>query len=487
MYYYRTRAYIMYEKKELEDALLWLEKAIDITMPGWMSESIDNYYISTYEMENLLLYAIILYKMKKIDEANEHVWMCEAYIRRHFSDMEEYSKIYPKCVWTFTYVNKNLGDKNIISLCDDALMLLRKNAISYFLVPIMGEMISRLNFIGETTKAEYWQVYYDILVKMYEKYAPDMSLDYLFFNPYQCEYHLDYELIKGERVAKGYTQESLIEGIYESPEPLSRIENGRTIPRKKKLEAIMKKLDIEKGRYNSFLVTDSFENLEKKSEIEHCLSIYDMKNAKIKIKDLENSLEMAEPDNRRYIENVKNTVERLLGEKNNTEALGTILELLNETYNIENANRSPMRNEALLIVQLGSIMKLNNKYEDAIRMFEKVLKCYDKSRMDSIFRSKSYMTIYASYAQYLGESRFSKESIYASDIGVILQLKAGKLASLPRYYLYIACNKMELGCENIQCKELLKESYTLNNLVFNKDNAQLIKEFYEKEYGEVLE
>lgn len=287
-------------------------------MPGWMSESIDNYYISTYEMENLLLYAIILYKMKKIDEANEHVWMCEAYIRRHFSDMEEYSKIYPKCVWTFTYVNKNLGDKNIISLCDDALMLLRKNAISYFLVPIMGEMISRLNFIGETTKAEYWQVYYDILVKMYEKYAPDMSLDYLFFNPYQCEYHLDYELIKGERVAKGYTQESLIEGIYESPEPLSRIENGRTIPRKKKLEAIMKKLDIEKGRYNSFLVTDSFENLEKKSEIEHCLSIYDMKNAKIKIKDLENSLEMAEPDNRRYIENVKNTVERLLGEKNNT-------------------------------------------------------------------------------------------------------------------------------------------------------------------------
>lgn len=489
MYYCRTKAYIFAQNGDIDHARALIEQALEITISGWKEKSFEEYLISTYEMENLLLYGMLLHKAGMTHEAKEHTWKCDCYIREHFSDMEEYSKVYPKCVWILANIcGDESDDGKIASMCEEAVSLLRKSAISYLMVPLMEEMIKRYCRMGDDMKADYWQKYDDVLREMYEEYAPDMCLDFLFFNPYQCEYHLDYEIIKGERLVRGYTQEMLIEGIYESPEPLSRIENGRTTPRKKKFDALMKKFDIEKGRYSTFLATDSFEVLEKKSEIDDCLSVYDIEGAKIRLKELEKDLDMTVADNRRFVENIRNTLERLLGEKSVDEALSVAKNLLKETYDLEkDNNRPPMRNEALLIAQIGSIMKRANAVDDAIHILEGVMKSYAKSRVDNRYRMRSYMTIYGNCTKYMGEAGLNERSISLSNTGASFQLRCGKLGSLGRFQLINGCNKLELGYEEEECKKLLKNAFILNKLILHKENPQLIREFYEKRFGEVFE
>ena len=81
--------------------------------------------------------------------------------------------------------------------------------------------------------------------------------------PHCCEeYHLDYELVKSERIAQHLKQEELIEGIYKNASSLSNFENAKVSPNKKTFEKMMEKLDLEIGRYNGFVATDSFETME---------------------------------------------------------------------------------------------------------------------------------------------------------------------------------------------------------------------------------
>lgn len=488
MYYCRTKAYIFAQNGDIDHAMALIEQALEITISGWKEKSFEEYLISTYEMENLLLYGMLLHKAEMTHEAKEHTWKCDYYIREHFSDMEEYSKVYPKCVWILANIcGDESDDGKIASMCEDAVSLLRKSAISYLMVPLMEEMIKRYRRMGDDMKADYWQKYDDVLREMYEEYAPDMCLDFLFFNPYQCEYHLDYEIIKGERLVRGYTQEMLIEGIYESPEPLSRIENGRTTPRRKKFDALMRKFDIEKGRYSTFLATDSFEVLEKKSEIDDCLSVYDIEGAKIRLKELEKDLDMTVADNRRFVENIRNTLERLLGEKSVDEALSVAKNLLKETYDLEkDNNRPPMRNEALLIAQIATIMIRLGKIDEATSILGKILELYRKSGINCKFRMRSYMTIFATFSKAICEKGFSEKKLSFSENGIKLLLKCGKLGSLGRFLANIGCGKTELGYEKEACKELLKKAFLLYELSFQKRNCQLIREYYEFHYNEML-
>jgi|GEM_PF-6089734 len=55
----------------------------------------------------------------------------------------------------------------------------------------------------------------------------------------QREFHLAKEFIRTERIANEITQEELIEEIYCLPESLSRVENGKTSPSRKKFEAFL--------------------------------------------------------------------------------------------------------------------------------------------------------------------------------------------------------------------------------------------------------
>lgn len=93
-------------------------------------------------------------------------------------------------------------------------------------------------------------------------------MDTIFHNCCQKEYHLDYELFRDERKEKGMTQEEFADGIYQDNSSISRFEKGKASPNKKTFRRMTQKLGMEKGRYNGYVVADSFEVMELRTQLD---------------------------------------------------------------------------------------------------------------------------------------------------------------------------------------------------------------------------
>ena len=369
-------------------------------------------------------------------------------------------------------------------LCEEVLLNLRRGAIVHFMIPIMKEIIFRYDRMNKTERKLYWKRYYVVLNELYETHAPHVQYDFLYFNPYQCEINLDYEVIKGERLSKGLTQEKVIEEIYASAEPLSRIENRKTSPRKKTLDAFMYKFDIEKSRYNTFMVTQSFEILEMKDELDYYLSVYDIENANKKILEIESCLDYSIADNRRFLENIKNTIARLLGHIDEEEALNRAIALLKESYDYKNTiNRPAMRNEAVLIVQVATILDRLGCAVDAYEMLEQALRTYRCSKVAPKYRSRSYMVVSGNYERLLYDIGDINRSNAYTKKRIRHELEIGKGTLLEQGMIVLACNIIDAGDNEEKYKATYKKAYILGRLFLEEHVCSELEQYYYGRYG----
>ena len=77
------------------------------------------------------------------------------------------------------------------------------------------------------------------------------------------------EVVKRRRKELGLTQEELCEGICE-PSTISRIESGRQVPAKNKLDALLQRLDLPGDRYYALLNKNELEISNLQSQIISC-------------------------------------------------------------------------------------------------------------------------------------------------------------------------------------------------------------------------
>lgn len=77
------------------------------------------------------------------------------------------------------------------------------------------------------------------------------------------------EIIKRKRKELGLTQEQLCEGICE-PSTISRIESGRQVPAKNKLDALLQRLGLPGERYYALMSKDEMELSNLKEKIISC-------------------------------------------------------------------------------------------------------------------------------------------------------------------------------------------------------------------------
>jgi len=103
MFYCRNKAYAeLRVGNNPTQAKAWMQRALDITMPGWQSRPIKEYRISTLEMENLLAYAktqIAIGTGQELKEAESLLTDCRQFIDDRISDGEEHAKIFAKCAY----------------------------------------------------------------------------------------------------------------------------------------------------------------------------------------------------------------------------------------------------------------------------------------------------------------------------------------------------------------------------------------------------
>lgn len=486
MFYFRSKAYAAYRlNKQLDDAECYIKEALNITLPEWERFKFDEYRISTVELENLLFYGRILWESKNLDkkcDAKKLFEVCKTYIDINFTDKEEHAKIYGKCVWLLArvYMEERAFDK-AKGLCERAFMQMRVYGILYFMLPLLEIMQEYEYELGRQREGDRYAAYYKAIKNLYNQYGRKGEFeDSIFRNCFQKAYHLDYEIIRLERIMRGYTQEDFIEGIYDAPESLSRIESRKVVPSEKNLEKMMQKLNLNNGRYQTFLITDSFEILELNQRFNILLNRRMLLEAEAVLRLLQEKLDISDKNNQRMMqcnENMINLLER-------REAYEVILEnakkSLEETYMLSRENqRAPMELEVNLLVQITLALDELGRKEEEIELYKFALENMKHSKVHIRHRYRSYSVLSTNLA-------IETRSVELAIKNIKYALECGKLNSLYLNNMLIACSLDKCEANLLDLKRALKDTYYLCELAMNEVDRQNTLRFYEKKIGEPM-
>ena len=407
MYQQRMKACLLYYiDKDHDAAFSCLQAAVHATLPGFSYDAIDDYLISTVEMENLLaLERIRIERKTDVEKTTEkkHLRSCMGYIDRHFTDDEEHAKIYAKCAWLLARIEYHDGNyMQTIVLCESGLEGLRRNTMIYFALPLLKLMVQAGEQLGVAPDRSKWVQYYETLDFLWSSFAePWCPVDMIFHNCYQKEYHLDYELVRDERKAQGITQEEFADGIYQDTGSLSRFETGRISPNKKNFGKILEKLGIEKGRYSGYVVTDSFDTMELKCHLDQLMMRRRYDAAGECLKELKQCLDLEIEENRVLVTFEEILIAYLTGEVNAQEALENVKGLLKGFMDCDKMifYHVPMRNEALIINNVCILLYETGQETLAMRLFQSILQRMDDSKVDVRYRYRSYALLFNNYVR----------------------------------------------------------------------------------------
>ena len=517
MYLCRGRAMISYWiEHDLEEAEGWLIQTLDSTFPRWKEDEWTNCRISTLELENILS----LVRVQR--EQHKPVWdllqRCGRYINFHVTDGEEHAKIFSKYAWLAAQEKlEHNCPEDAITLCTEALRVLRKYSIEYFLRPLLTIILQCYQKIekkkNRLPQSKTWiskghcRVYLSILEKLNQYYGRNWyPQNSIFCNCTQKSYHLDYEIVRGERYIQGMTQEMVADGIYRNAKEIGRIERGQIAPKNKHFIKIMEKFGFHKERRSGFVVADSFQTLELRKQIQGCISRHQYDIVQELVIKLKQQLDMNIFENSRTVQMIWNFVNMYKGLYSYQELLQKSWKLLRKTYHFlpdyitkwiekilykeprENSveyfrgkkkqYRVPLKNETDMINQVAILLKKIGKGEEAIQLYSYTIHLFNQSDIKEEYR-------YRSYGLLLGNMAADKCSINDSIEVLNYSLRCGKLGALGRNYLTIACALEDDSSNQKICCQMIIMSYFLFELSNNNKNQTIVKKYYMKNYSKI--
>lgn len=481
MYRKRMQACILYRMdRDYEHAAALLQQTVALTLPCFSYETIEDYLISTIEMENLLaLERVQLEDVSRKDKQQNirHLEQCMEYITKHFKDEEENAKICSKCAWLLARAYFEQGETTrAMALCEKGIDGLRKHTMIYFMLPLLELMVQIGNRLGIAPERNKYVKYHESLRFLWDSFARKWyPADMLFHNCCQKEYHLDYELIKSERTAQHMNQETLIDGIYQNAASLSRLENAKASPNRKTFEKLMKKLGLEKGRYNGFVATTSFETMELRHQLDIAQAHDEYEKAEKILGQLRTRLNTKITENQRVLEDAEIQIQKNLHKISAEHALErqkTLLESLLDSDRKE-LRHIPMRNEVLIINHYcGTLSQMGHKNE-AIALYLHALEKMRKSHINIKYRYRSFSLLLCNYV-------YECRDITAAYETLRNELSCGKASVLPFSLIDLLHIWDRDGKPERECMKLSEYIYYISDLFhFSKDKRKYA-DFLEK-------
>lgn len=485
MFVLRTKAYLFQELEgDSARAEAYMRQAVELTLPGMKMKNMNEYLLAAIELENILELSYLILQQGRVQEAAWILEACQKYVEKNVTDEVEYTKIFSKIAWlsSLVYIKRDEYDK-AIKIGDCAFENLRKYGNLYFMMPLLEQLIQCCEKLGKDESRKKYQIYDELIKELYQQYGEEWYCqNSLFHNCCQTGYHLISEFIRQERQAKKLTQEQLIEGVYEGSENLSRVENGRVVPTRKKLDGLMKNLGVERGKYCGTLVVEDFEILESKYEIDILVGIGKYKEAQKKLSELEKRIDNKEKINKMAMSIYKMVIE--LGGELSTgrmhveaiqESVRTLLEK-NGVLRDGRVYRVPFFNEMAALNALGICLKRTGKRQEAIAIYQDILRCVEESAIDEKYQNLIVSPVVANLDLYDSKRKWGKK-------GISYELRCGKGKMLYMHFY----SQVELMEEECVKREMTRKAYYLSELFYRENNRQQIKEYYEKTYGEIIE
>lgn len=513
MYLDRGHAMISYWiDKDPAQAECWLVKALDDTFLQWSEPVWDKCRVSTMELENML--ALVRARQEQGKSEGALLERCGTYIQSYITDGEENAKIYSKYAWLAAkHASEEGNPGRALALCVEALDRLRRYNIEYFMQPLLNSILryrrqclllakkkkpegieaEAVAALEKTSGKCHYRGYLNAIDRLHKEFGEEWRpTDSILYNCTQKSYHLDFEILRAERYAQCMTQEVVSAGVYEHPKEIAKIENRRSAPQGRKFAVLMEKLGLEREKTSGFVVTDSFEALELRKQIQGHINRHQYEEVKPLFGELEQKLDFDCAENRRVIHVIQNWIDINENSRAYEELLQEDWEMLGETYFLsarrlrispeikiqrgkKQTYRAPMRNETELINQIAILLDKMGRKDEAIRVYEWVLKTFERSRVRKQWRYHSYGLLLENIAKVKCSAEGSKESLR-------YELSCGKAGSLPYSYLTMACAMNDDSSNRETCRQMLRDVIHLYELANNDVNKKIAEKYYRENF-----
>lgn len=492
-YVLETKGVILSEGYEKhEDALEFYCKALKIVLNRFEIDKLSDFMLGEEEM---ILLMLMLKEKMKIKNKNISIYARQLldYTEKQFEDEEVRANIYSKLAWILgesAIKNKQYEDamdftlNGIEALTDNGLLL------------HLPQFLDRLLFLTkDKNKDTYmsWKKKRDALKELYIEYnEPWDTEDIRIWKSYrQNNVYLISELLKDERDLAECSQEKLAEATRIDVKTISRIENGKSTPKKGTFTSIKEHFDIERDSFQTRLVVDNFFLLEMERDISRLSSKHRYEEAEILFESLKKQLSMESRLNRQYVmfmEAIFNDVFRRKSAEEVLNELEKAFLITRTAQHLKNLGKFVTTDlEAKIINMMALCYKQIGNISESVELLENTVKGYERSQVTDREHRIPIGLLYTNLCTYYEEINRFDEAISLADKAIKYYIKCNrgdKLGFLVEEKTY-TLNRMSVNDANSKTK--YKQSYELMELMKagEKEKAPL-REAYKEWYGEAI-
>lgn len=479
--------------KDTEECSRMLGEALDITFQEWRQENWQELYLCTQEIEILLMKCYLMIESDHVIKAEKVLEKLNRYIEGHFTDGEEKVRTYPQCAWLLGKVYLTQGKAGLAyDICESGKECLVQNGVLTVMDELLELELVCLNALEKEEKQCFVRKQKEAVEFLYcitEYRVPEDKILYVMLKNQQNEFVISNELVRELRLARNMSQEALCEDIC-TQETLSRIETGRRSPNKNKLHEMLQRLELERGTYYGYVLTDDYGVYEKVRLFKRNW-FQGNEEAAVKLLDeIEKELDLTVVLNRQFVENSRLIVKIANGEVGAEEAIGELWKFLRYTMKEFDGNvrRIPFRGECVILNQLAICMKKAGQEENAILLYEQILNKYEHSKVLEQHHAVSKLLLYVNYSMFLEENEELEkaESYGKRGINLASECERGDVTGILLANLACVYEKRNLPEEEKLCRLCFENSFYLLNLYGHQKNSKVVEKYYEKKYNSKL-
>ena len=493
-YILETRGVILSEGYgKREEALELYHKAFKAVLDRFEVDKLSDFLLGEEEM---ILLMLMLKEEMKVKNTNISVYARQLldYVEKQYEDEEVRTNIYTKLAWLMgESAMKNNNYEDALELTLGGIEALTDNGLLLHL----PQFLDRLLFLTkDRAKDVYssWKKKRDALKELYVEYnEPWETEDIRLWESYrQNNIYLISELLRDERDLSGYSQEELAEAIGIDVKTISRIENGKSTPKKATFASIKEHFDLDGDSLQTRLAVDNPSLLEMERDISRLTSKHQYKEAEILFKSLKKQLSMESKVNRQYVAFTEALFDNMLKRKPVEEVIADLENAFRITRNdkhLKNLGKFVTTDlEAKIINMMALCYEILGDRNESIKLLEKLKEGYERSKVTDRNHRIPIGLLYTNLCTYYEEMNRFDDAISLAYKAIKYYIKCNrgdKLGFLVEEKTYTS---YRMTGDNTTNKEKYRQSYRIMELMKSgeKEKAPL-REAYKEWYGETID
>lgn len=301
------------------------------------------------------------------------------------------------------------------------------------------------------------------------------------------EKHRIDEVLGRARERKNMTQEKLSEDIC-TPETLSRIESGKRNPTVKNFYALMEKLELDIGYYNTDFKAKSFETLEKGRKLRRLVILRRFEEAEKLLKEIELEIDKEALENVQYLgfyhavfdkefqrDDYETALQRM------EELLGLRLEKREGSFQIE---KQLLPIEILIFNRIAIMIGRKGHKKEAADILFRLYEYFKEGRVGKELgpteHGKDYLMVLCNLASYTEESDDLEKAMEYAEEAIREGLKTGIGVRLGSSLITKGFIQERQGKEI--CLETYRQAYYLCSLYEDFRNQIILKDHVKKQF-----